>query len=342
MTTPQNNIQLLRLKASERKRASPQENMPVKRGFQKLPQSEAELVLQRTPELNQIVAYIWKLRKDGCTEETQLSNLERLTLVARMTNINDPEKVKETLSTLKWKNSTKSYFAGIYNLYLNFIGKTWTKPRYQEEEGLPFIPLEKEIDALIAAAGRTMSVFLQILKETGARSGEMQKLQWQHIDLTRRIIYITAEKGSNSRYLPMTTQLVDMINHLSRDTERVFPLSKHSYRVTFEDLRQRTAEKLNNPRLKAIHMHTFRHWKGTMEYHKTHSILDVKVILGHKNIESTMVYINLENALYNPDTDEYYSQVVHDEKELNKAITENWTLVVALNNTFPMYFKKRK
>jgi len=36
-----------------------------------------------------------------------------------------------------------------------------------------------------------------------------------------------------------------------------------------------------------IHFHTFRHWKATMEYHKTKAILHVMKVLGHKNINNT-------------------------------------------------------
>jgi integrase len=50
-------------------------------------------------------------------------------------------------------------------------------------------------------------------------------------------------------------------------------------------MRKRIAKKLNNPRLMKIMLHTFRHWKATMEYPKTKDIIHVKEILGHKNIE---------------------------------------------------------
>ena len=42
-----------------------------------------------------------------------------------------------------------------------------------------------------------------------------------------------------------------------------------------------------------IKLKTFRHWKATMEYHRTKDILYVKELLGHKNIQNTLVYTHL-------------------------------------------------
>ena len=42
-----------------------------------------------------------------------------------------------------------------------------------------------------------------------------------------------------------------------------------------------------------ITFHTLRHWKATMEYHRTKDILHVKQLLGHKSIQNTMLYTQL-------------------------------------------------
>jgi len=41
-----------------------------------------------------------------------------------------------------------------------------------------------------------------------------------------------------------------------------------------------------------------RHWKATMEYHFTKDILHVKEFLGHKEIDNTLVYIQLDKRLF--------------------------------------------
>jgi len=58
-------------------------------------------------------------------------------------------------------------------------------------------------------------------------------------------------------------------------------------------LKLRTVHKLQNPRIRAISLTTFRHWGATMTYHYTKNILLVQKLLGHKRIQNTMKYTQL-------------------------------------------------
>ncbi|KPV65276.1 MAG: site-specific tyrosine recombinase XerC [Candidatus Bathyarchaeota archaeon BA1] len=188
---------------------------------------------------------------------------------------------------------------------VSFAGITWKPPKYQYERTLPFIPTEKEIDQLIASCGKKTAAFLQLLKETGMRSGEAEKLKWTDIDMERKVVYVKHEKRSNPRILNISSKLTSMLTKLPRKSEKVFS-SLGGIRATFHYSRKLAAEKLGNPRLLQIHLHTFRHWKGTDEYHKTKDILHVMKLLGHKSINNTPLYINLENALYKIGVDSEY------------------------------------
>jgi integrase len=281
------------------------------------------------------------MKKDGKAESTAQTALHRLTRLAKITDLNEPEQVKATLATLPWKNVSKTTVAEIYGRYLKFIGKTWNKPKYTTDGGLPFIPTEQELDSLIASASPKTATLLQLLKETGARIGELDTLKWIQIDQERKAVYIVAEKGSNSRLLPISTKLIAMLNQIPKLNDKVFQTDKHSLRVTFEALRDRTAIKLDNPRLKQIHFHTFRHWKGTMEYHKTKDIIHVKTILGHKKIDSTMIYINLENAIFLNDSNEWSCKATKDTTEATKLVEVGFEYVTTTPDGLVL-FRKRK
>ena len=131
-----------------------------------------------------------------------------------------------------------------------------------------------------------------------------------------------------------------MLNNLKKINNKVFQTNKHGLRRTYEALRHRTAIKLNNPRLKRISFHTFRHWKGTIEYHKTKDIIHVKAILGHKNIESTMTYINIESALYLATTDDYTCKTATTIKEATNLIEAGFEYITEMNGL--KLFRKRK
>ncbi|MGD0977760.1 MAG: methyltransferase domain-containing protein [Candidatus Bathyarchaeia archaeon] len=59
--------------------------------------------------------------------------------------------------------------------------------------------------------------------------------------------------------------------------------------VHFHYLRARACIRLT----RKIHFYTLRHWKATMEYHRTKDILYVMKLLGHKNIANTLIYTQL-------------------------------------------------
>jgi len=67
---------------------------------------------------------------------------------------------------------------------------------------LTFIPTESEIDQLIAGCSRRLAAFLMLLKETGARAGEIWHLRWEDIEPAIRTVRITREKGSEPRVFP--------------------------------------------------------------------------------------------------------------------------------------------
>jgi integrase len=286
------------------------------------------------------MAYAWQLKKDGRAEETIRTAINRLNRLTALCDISEPEQVKATLAALQWKNISKNNVARIYTYYLKYLGKTWQPPKYTEQSELPFIPTEQEIDCLISAGHPKTAALLQLLKETGARIGEIESLKWQHLDTERKTIYITAEKGSNSRILPASSKLLAMLNNLAKVNDNVFQTHKHSLRTAFEKLRNRTAAKLNNPRLRQIHFHTFRHWKGTMEYHKTKDIIHVKTVLGHRSIESTMTYINIESAIFLTDSDEWTSKAAITKEEIMQLIDAGFTKADEIDGIH--IYRKRK
>ena len=118
-------------------------------------------------------------------------------------------------------------------------------------------------------------------------------LKWIEIDFEQRTIRVTPEKGSNPRILPMFVKLVDMLSSLPKDQETLFGATSDLIRRKFNKQRKRLTAKLKNARIKQITFHTFRHWKVTLEYHKTRDILHVKEILGHKSLNNTMLYTQL-------------------------------------------------
>lgn len=159
---------------------------------------------------------------------------------------------------------------------------------------LPSFHLEAELDHLISGANRKMATFLQLLKETGMRGGEAWRLKWIDIDFQNGTIVLNEpEKYGKPRMFKMSSKLMAMLGALPKKGEQAFDGRLTSFRRVFGKFRRRMAFKLQNPRLKRISFHTFRHWKATTEYHKTKDILHVMEHLGHRDIKTTLIYTQL-------------------------------------------------
>jgi integrase len=252
-------------------------------GEEKLPQDTKGLIAQ-------FMAY---LEREGYDHDTRyVYHIGRLARLGA--DLLNPESVKEAIGRQKIKNGTKLQFAYAYNAFTKMLKISWEMPKYTQEENLPFIPEEKELDALIAfCRSKRMATYLQCLKETFADPGEALKLRW--IDVSRNIITINHPvKGHLPRQLKVSNKLISMLNALPKNSERIFPTSYMTIASCFTAVRKRAAELQKNPRLLSIQLRTFRHWGGTMIAHHTNgNVLTVKKLLGHKRIENTMKYIGM-------------------------------------------------
>jgi integrase len=128
----------------------------------------------------------------------------------------------------------------------------------------------------------------------------------------------------------------------AKDSLKVFgDIARDTDNKNFHLQRKRIARKLSNPRLLQIHFHTLRHWKATTLYHQTKDILYVKEFLGHKRIDSTLLYIQIEKAYFEPGhNDEFICKVAKTPDEIKKLIETGFEYVTDLNQE--KFFKKRK
>lgn len=239
-----------------------------------------------------LLQYTLYLQKEGYGLDCRYKSCIRM-LINSGANLLDPENVKEVIAKKGWKDGTKMQTAYAYDALLKMLKLSWSMPRYRQEEAFPFIPEEKELDALIAGAGsQRMSTYLQTLKETLTDPSEALRLKW--IDIKGNVITINKPvKGHYPRHIEVSNSLISTLNALPKTSEYMFPTTYRNLARCYYMVRRKLVKKLNNPRLMSISLVTFRHWGATMLYHHSHDILLVKKLLGHKNINSTMKYTQL-------------------------------------------------
>jgi integrase len=203
------------------------------------------------------------------------------------------------------------------------------------------VPSETDIESLIAALPKKLRIFTKVVKETGARPGELWQLTWKDVDFEKNVISINRpEKGSKARANRVSSQTISLISQLPRKNELVFrpnpDIKMKNFLRYFIHRRKLVALKLCNPKLAFINWKSLRHWKATMEYRKTKDILYVKELLGHKNIMNTLVYTHLVDW----DVDDFMCKVANNLDEAVKLVESGFDYVTEMDGV--KLFRKRK
>ena len=146
--------------------------------------------------------------------------------------------------------------------------------------------------------GDTMfRVLTMFLADTGCRITEATTLTMQYLDINSGYVHFVHTKNKDSRKVffgePLLSELKMITNHKMKDDELVFTNRAGSivHQGDFlMNLRRRTKEAGIK---KKIHPHLLRHTYGTHLYMATKDIGLVSLVLGHKDIKTTMRYMHL-------------------------------------------------
>ncbi|MCW4044842.1 MAG: tyrosine-type recombinase/integrase [Candidatus Bathyarchaeota archaeon] len=290
-----------------------------------------------------LLQFAFYLNKEGKSEYTIHNYISFLKRLSRHANIDNPESVKEYLAQIKKSINTKANYTVSYTAFLNWQGKTWKAPKYVARSPIPeFIPTEEELDQLIAGSGKKTAAILQTIKETGMRIGEVLSLTWTALNEKDNVLTLnTPEKRSLPRIFKISPKLTAMLQAMPKTHERIFSgtIAKDAAR-SLARTRTLIAAKVKNPRLARIHFHLIRHWKGTMEYHKTHDIDHVRRLLGHRSVLPTQIYVNIEQVLFSENANEYHVKAVSTVEEAMALIEVGFEYVTEIDGK--KLFRKRK
>jgi integrase len=289
----------------------------------------------------QILNTLLQLKREQLAETTIKEYGRKLRRLDKHTNLDDPDSIIEYLAN---KQARRSYLEAISNAYDSYARVNqikWNKPQFRRTSQPPYIPTSTEIEQLIADAGTKYSLILSILRDTGLRPIELQRMKLKWLDLNRGLINVETAKYGNGRTLKLKPSTLAMLNtylanrrQLKLD-DNVFPKVK-SMRGTHNRNRARTANKLKNPNLLKISLKTFRHYFATMLYHKTKDILHVKQQLGHKRLENTLIYTHLVDFK----SDEWVCKVAETVKEASQLIEAGFEYVTEMDGL--KLFRKSK
>jgi len=280
---------------------------------------------------------LW-MKNNGLANNTIETTSHKLNQIGRHADLMNPEEAKTYIANLDVCNGTKAKMIDIYEYFAKTHNITWQRPKYRYERKIPLIPTTENINKVISASSKKYATIFTILAETGIEGRELTTTNRNDIDIDQGIINVQGCKGHNSRSIKLTPKTADMLRAYLQTytTETPFPdsiIMGEQWRT----IRNRLAQKLNEPQLKAIPLRNLRHHYATMLYDKTKDIILVMQRLGHKKINTTMFYTQL--VTYN-EQEEYTSKTATTVKEAQELINAGFTKADEIDGIH--IYRKRK
>jgi integrase len=284
---------------------------------------------------------LW-MKKNAYEDTTIKATAKRLKHLQNNSLLADPESIKTFIANKKCSNGFKETLIETYDIYMRSINQQWNKPFYERYDKMPKIPTEEHINMLISNASPRMALFLSMSKDLGTRPIELTWLKVADINLQNGTVNITGAKHTIGRNGKLKTNTLEMLKqyinkkHLNQDN-RIFPTESENISESYRRLRNALAKKLQDPTIQQIRLYDFRHFKATMEYHKTRDLLHVKALLGHKDLKTTLRYTQLLETLEN---DEYHCKTATNVKDATALIENGFEYITEIDGT--KLFRKRK
>lgn len=129
--------------------------------------------------------------------------------------------------------------------------------------------------------------------DTGARHSEITTLTWERIDFENRTINLWRPKVRNESILFMTSRVYEVLSRRKQTSQSVFLFTSKdgSARRSLTHVFQRAFKRAG---LEGCSAHTLRHTHATRLIQNGLNLYEVKELLGHAQLQTTMRYAHIE------------------------------------------------
>jgi site-specific recombinase XerD len=206
--------------------------------------------------------------------------------------------------------SLRVSYSGIKQFFTRTLVRAWpllSEIRFKREEKLPTVLSRQEVKRIIEALPTLQSrTFYTALYSLGLRLGEALTLRIPDILSDRGLVHVHNGKGAMDRVVPLpgiTLTALRSYYATHRNPQWLFPAlgrnngkqagtaTTHASTSALQISLQRTLRRLSIK--KHVHPHVFRHSYATHLIEANVPIRHVQMLLGHKTLKSTIVYLHV-------------------------------------------------
>ena len=288
-----------------------------------------------------IIKALWQLR--SLRPSSQKGYSKKLKYLNKNTDLDSPLVTENYVLSLEKTNKYKVTLLSAYLHYCLANGIKWVPPRLKCESMPIVVPTEERIDRIISRCSLKYVTTFQISKH-GLRPDEVSKIVLRDIDLQRGLLTVRTSKLGAERTIKLKEctreNLKTYVQRKNITRLDIALFSKPSIlRDQWNTYRRRAYLNSRDQELLKIRLYDLRHWFATKEYLKTRDLLHVKYLLGHRNIETTMIYVHLAQGLTNSPED-YSCKAARSIEEASALIEAGFDYVCDIDAV--KLFRKRK
>ncbi len=203
-----------------------------------------------------------------------------------------PSTVKRELNLLKRVLDYRRRWLGIQ---LNPVNAEDVKrPTVQDERDVRLSKEQRQrlMQACLEARNSLLAPFVEMGFETGARRGNLLRLEWTDINLIQHTALLRGMKNSRNpdkiinHTIGLTPRAVQIMQGLPRTNSRIFPMTANAFRMAFNRAREKAG-------LTHFRFHDTRHERISSLFEAGWSMPQVMGQSGHRDPKSVMRYTNL-------------------------------------------------
>jgi integrase len=151
---------------------------------------------------------------------------------------------------------------------------------------------EGEEEKLLKAAEPPFDSIIGFALETAMRREEIARLEWKHVNLKSRYVYLPETKNAEARTVPLSAAALDILKNFPRPEgqDRVFGVTSEQITESMKKVRAKA-------KLEDIRFHDLRH-EATSRFfeHTDLDVMEVKASTGHKTLQMLSRYTHLRTA----------------------------------------------
>lgn len=165
---------------------------------------------------------------------------------------------------------------------------------------LPYVPSKERVQTFISTlTDLKQKAMVSVMYSAGLRIGELCNLKYEDIDRQKMRIHITHGKNRSDRYAILSSHALEILTQYwfayGKPRNWLFPKQGGADKPidTFYLSRHIHAHEDRLGWERRLTCHSFRHAFGTHLYESGTDLLTLKALLGHKSLNSTMIYVQL-------------------------------------------------